>query len=752
MSSLIQDYKIIEVQPFGGFDQVLSYGVPEKLISKIKIGCLVRISLGNRRTTGLVCSLIPKEKPSANKLKFISSLVQEQPVLNEELIRLARWMSSYYASSVENVLDGMIPSAVKDGMGEKTKRYLSLIPCESPSSIAKTLDKSPQQKKLFLHIHNSTEPLPLHETLKSLGVGISSANSLIKKKLIQETSKKIERQAYEDEFSDSDNLADSEISLTQEQKQASKEIIHSIRKQTFQPYLLQGVTGSGKTEVYFQAMEETLSKGGGVLFLVPEVALAPQTVSRLRKRFTSQNENVVVWHSHLSSGERLYAWSALTSGRARIVVGARSAIFAPLQNLKLIIVDEEHEPAYKQEENPRYQGRDVAVYRAMLNQSMCLLGSATPSLETLHNVETKKYSRSILSKRIDGRELPLVHLIDMRKEAQREKFPPILSQPLVEALRDRYYKREQSILFLNRRGFNTTMLCTDCGHVEQCKDCSISMTFHRTDGYLRCHLCGYRKPAPRFCPKCRSFEILKKGHGTQRIEDITESLLPRKAVIQRIDADMMSKKNLFRQTLDEFRKGKIDILVGTQMIAKGLDFPNVTLVGVIDADLPLRMEDFRASERAFQLLTQVSGRAGRGDRAGEVYIQTYAPYASSIQFSRKGDVSGFVEEEMEMRKEFEYPPYRHLVRHVFRGRSEEKTSFYAEQWGKVLENNPIRGLEVKGPAAAPLEKIKGYYRFHLFYFTHNVTSFLKGFDERRKKFPLDKEVHDILDVDAQQIS
>ena len=744
--------KVVEVQAFGGFEKPLSYSVPIQMISKIQIGCLVRIPLGKRKVIGIVSSLAPKEKPTENKLKNILSLVQEKPVLNGELIKLARWMSTYYASSIDNVLESMIPSAVRDGMEEKTKRFIKAnkeIPFEQT---CEKLKNSPQQKKLFLYLNDSHSELALHDTINLLGVGISSANGLLKKQFAVEISKSIKRDAYKDEFSDSNHNVDQKISLTQEQAQATKEISHSIQKKKFQPHLLQGVTGSGKTEVYFQAMEEVLSNGGGVLFLVPEVALAPQTVSRVRNRFTIQNEDVVVWHSHLSAGERLDAWRAVTSGHSRIVVGARSAIFAPVQNLKLIIIDEEHEPAYKQEETPRYHGRDVAVYRAMLNQAVCLLGSATPSLETLHNVEIKKYTKSELTKRIDGRELPLVHLIDMRKEAQREKNIPILSQPLVEALRQRYYDREQSILFLNRRGFNTTMLCPDCGNVEQCKDCSISMTYHRTDGYLRCHICGYRKPAPKFCPSCRSFEIIKKGHGTQRIEDITESLLPRRAVIRRIDADMMSKKNLFRQTLDEFRKGKIDILVGTQMIAKGLDFPNVTLVGVIDADLPLRMEDFRASERAFQLLTQVSGRAGRGDRAGEVYVQTYAPHASSIQFARKGDVTGFVEEEMEMRKEYAYPPFRHLVRHIFKGRSEDKTSFYADQWAKTLEANPIEGLEVKGPAAAPLEKIKGYYRFHLFYLTNNVTRFLKQYQVRRKTFPLDHEIQDIIDVDAFQIS
>jgi len=744
--------KIVEVQPFGGFNQELSYGVPDSLENKIQVGCLVRITLGNRRLTGIITSLESKKNQANFKLKFISSLVQDAPVLNLELIQLARWMCSYYYTSIESVLEGMIPAAVKVGMSEKKSRYLIKLPIKGLKEVEKKLENSPKQKKLFSYIQKSTGPIPLNETLKKLGIGISSANGLVKKQLISEVQKKVERSAYDDEFTDSDEHISSIITLTNEQQIASKEILQIISENKFRSHLLQGVTGSGKTEVYFQAMEETLSNGGGVLFLVPEVALAPQTVGRLRNRFSKQNENVVVWHSHLSDGERLDAWSALTTGNSRIVVGARSAIFAPVQNLKLIIVDEEHEPSYKQEENPRYHGRDVAVYRAKLNEAVCLLGSATPSMESIHNVNTGKYSKSMLTKRIDGRELPLVHLVDMRKETKREKAPPILSQPLVEALRERYYNREQSILFLNRRGFNTTMMCPDCGDVQQCKDCSISMTYHRTDSYLRCHICGYRKPAPRFCPSCRSFDIVKKGHGTQRIEDIAESLLPKRATIRRVDADMMTKKNLFRQTLDDFRKGKIDILVGTQMIAKGLDFPNVTLVGVIDADLPLRMEDFRASERAFQLLTQVSGRAGRGDRAGEVFIQTYAPHSSSIQFSRKGDVEGFIEEESELRKEFGYPPYRQLVRHIFRGRSKDKTLFYAEQWSKRLELNPIEGVEVKGPAPAPLEKLKGYYRFHFFYFTKQIPKLLRGYHKLRSEFPLDREVHDILDIDANQLS
>ena len=392
------------------------------------------------------------------------------------------------------------------------------------------------------------------------------------------------------------------------------------------------------------------------------------------------------------------------------------------------------------------------MYRAYLNNSMCLLGSATPSLETAHNVECGKYKKSTLSQRIDGRELPLVHLVDMRRETLKQKKAPILSQQLVEALRQRYENREQSILFLNRRGFNTTMFCTECGEVEQCKDCSIAMTYHRTDHYLHCHLCGYRKPAPRICGNCNSLEISRRGHGTQRIEDVVESVMPRRAKVVRVDADVMTKKNLFREILRDFRQGRIDVLVGTQMIAKGLDFPKVTLVGVIDADLPLRMEDFRASERAFQILVQVAGRAGRGDRAGEVFVQTFAPHESCIQFARRAELDEFLEDELAMRRELRYPPYRHLVRHVFRGRGEEKTRFYAEQWKKKLDSSNLTGIEIKGPAATPLAKMKGYYRYHLFYLTSNVSKCLLKIHANKMDFPIDKEIIDFIDVDAYQVS
>lgn len=741
----------IEVQPLVGFNRLLTYGVGDSLSKDIKVGCLIEVPLGRRRVLAIVFSLASNEPIAENKLRFVSSLVQPEPVLSPDLVRLSNWIQSYYSCTMEAVLAAMIPAVVREGKRAKKEKWLELITLSNSSEQLSTkLSNAPRQRDLWRRLVTLAKPVRKSEVLGEMGFGEGAVRGLIEKGIIVEKAEIVNRSAYEDDLEG--ERVDSEWELTEEQKNASDDLTALLKENKFAVQLLHGVTGSGKTEVYFEAMQTALDQGGGVLFLVPEVSLAPQTVSRLRARFAKQNEQVVVWHSHLSGGERLDAWRNLTNGNARIVVGARSAVFAPIKDLRLIIVDEEHELAYKQEDTPRYHGRDLAVYRAMLNRAVCVLGSATPSLETFRNLELGKYGVSRLTTRIDGRKLPLMHIVDMRLDARREKRSPIISHALIEAMRTRFEKKEQTILFLNRRGFNTTMLCTDCGHVEECKDCSIALTFHRTDGYLRCHLCGFRKMAPAFCPSCKSIEIRRKGHGTQRIEDIVRDLMPRSMKIMRIDADMMTKKNLFRETLRDFRIGKIDVLVGTQMIAKGLDFPNVTLVGVLDADLPLRMEDFRASERAFQLLVQVAGRAGRGDRSGEVFVQTYAPHAPSIQFARKPFIEGFVEEEMEMRKELEYPPYRHLVRHIFRGRSLEKTEFYAQQWKRKLDENPVKGVEIKGPSMAPIEKIKGFYRFHLFYLTHSVSACLRQLESRRENFPLDPEIHDLLDVDAHQMS
>ena len=738
----------IQVQPLGGFDEPLTYSVGEVSKSSIKLGSLVKIPLGKRKVIGVVWSFDVNTPTDKFKVRKITSVIQFSPVITPELMKLASWISQYYSCTKESCLSAMIPAPIREGMKEKSIRLISID--------KSNLDQNPipahatAQIKVINFLLNQGKPTSIGDVTENTNASSATITSLIKKGILLETKKIVERNAYEDDFLDSVENVESSIQLTSEQQVAVDEIVSDLNLKTFKTRLLSGVTGSGKTEVYFEAMEMALKQNGSILFLVPEVALAPQTVSRLRIRFGS--EKVVVWHSHLSAGERVDSWRSLINGDSKIVVGARSAIFAPMPKLRLIIVDEEHEASYKQEDTPRYHARDVAVVRAKNTEALCLLGSATPSLESVNNVQKAKYGISRLTRRVDNRELPLIHLVDMRREAEKTKNLPILSQQLVEALRERCANREQSILFLNRRGFNTTMLCPECGHVECCKDCSVALTYHRTDGYLKCHLCGFRKPAPRQCKKCNSFDLHRRGHGTQRIEDLVSELLPRNSRVQRIDADIMTKKNLFRETLSDFRRGKIDVLVGTQMISKGLDFPKVTLVGVIDADLPLRIEDFRASERAFQMLVQVSGRSGRGNRAGEVYIQTYAPHSPSIQYARKADLEGFLEEELEMRKEFKYPPYRHLIRHLFRGRSLAKVEFYTEKWADLVNESKLSQITLKGPAPAPIEKIKGFYRFHLFYFTSSVKNALQQLSHLRQKFPLDPEVHDILDVDAQQIS
>jgi primosomal protein N' (replication factor Y) len=583
-------------------------------------------------------------------------------------------------------------------------------------------------------------------------ISASACDGLVAKGFMRETETEEERIAYEDELGDAETVVQEvRHDLTHEQAAAVRSIDAAIDAGVFTTRLLHGVTGSGKTEVYLNAIERVVADGGGVIFLVPEVALAPQTVGRVRARLEARGVHTVVWHSHLSEGERYDAWKSLASGEAHVVVGARSAVFAPVQNLKLLIVDEEHEPSYKQEENPRYHGRDVAVYRSSINGAVCILGSATPSLESLYNVERGKYGVDRILNRVDDRELPKIHLVDMRRENLQGKGASPISRTLADKLIDRFEKKEQSILFLNRRGFSTSILCPDCGYVASCEHCSTPMTFHRTDGQIHCHLCGEKRAAPWKCPECKSENIRKRGLGTQKIEDVVQKIMPR-AKIVRMDADSMSKKNLYRKILNDFRIGKIDLLVGTQMIAKGLDFPNVTLVGLVDADRSLHVEDFRAAERTFQLIVQVSGRSGRGDRAGEVVIQTHTPHAPPIQFARQSDFQGFLLEELEQRREFNYPPFRHLIRHLFRGRNPDKINFFVDQWVKQVQEVLGDQIEIRGPAPAPIEKIRDEYRFQLWYFAPSASKVIGPLSELRRAFKMDKDVYDQLDVDPMNMS
>ncbi len=741
---------IVGVQPLAGFDKLLHYKVPETLRAALRPGSLVRVPILNRSHLGLVMETNAVPDCPPEKLKAVSAVLHAVPALTADLLELARWMHTYYAARMEAVLEAMIPSAVRGEAQLKSEKYLSLarpVTTEEQAALAK---KAPQQARLGEFLRQQFHPIKKSLVLSRLGLTAAVVTALLKRGLVREEIRHVERVAYPDNWTGGEIVTGLPPRLNDEQAAVVKAVADALTRKKFAVHLLHGVTGSGKTEVYLRAVEQVLAAGGSAIYLVPEVALTPQTVARLRGRFESAGHKTVVWHSHLSDGERFDGWTALATGQARVVVGARSAVFAPVHDLRLIVVDEEHEPAYKQDETPRYHGRDVAVYRAKLAHAVCLLGSATPSLESFANVQSGKYQLNVLTKRVDDKKMPDIQIVDMRIEVMRQRGLVTLSRLLVDHMHQRFERKEQIILFINRRGYSSSMQCRKCGHVEQCPHCSVAMTYHRADETLKCHLCGHARGAPVVCPACAAPDIRWRGMGTQRVEEAVRRVLPR-ARMERMDSDTMSKKHRFRQILGDFRAGKIDILIGTQMIGKGLDFPNVTLVGLVDADMSMHVPDFRANERTFQLLVQVAGRAGRGDRAGEVVVQTFTPKSDAVQFARKADFNGFAEAELAMRKKFNYPPYRHLIHHLFRGPNPEKLKFYAEHWVKLVEKELGGAVEIRGPAPAPIEKVKDEYRYQVWYFCARATKVVPGLVRLQAGFTWPDDVSQVLDVDPMSL-
>jgi len=743
---------IVGVHPLAGFDKLLHYKVPEELRAASAIGSLVRVPVGRSTCLGVIGTVGPPKDFPVDRLKAVMEVVYPFPALTRDLLELARWMAGYYAAPLDTVIESMIPAAVRRGMRTKQRRLISVAARLSQEDLAALARRAPSQHRLYTFLANQARPHPKELVLSRTKTSAASAKALVERGILLETVARVERHAYADDLAHGELVASQPHTLNAEQgvAVASLERVLSVRR--FGVTLLHGVTGSGKTEVYLRAIQAALASGGGVIMLVPEVALTPQTVARLRSRLEAiaPGHKCVVWHSHLGEGERLDGWLALASGEVRVAVGARSAVFAPVRDLSLIVVDEEHEPAYKQDESPRYHGRDVAVMRARLCGAHCLLGSATPSLESHANALAGKYSLLRLTKRVDARSLPSFTVVDMRIEVAKSKGATTLSRPMADAMRLRFERNEQTILFINRRGYSSSMQCRKCGNVEECPHCSVTMTYHRTDETLRCHLCGEQRPAPVRCPKCGAPDIRWRGLGTQRVEEAVRRLLPA-AKIERIDTDTMTRKNRFREILGDFRKGRIDVLVGTQMIGKGLDFPNVTLVGLVDADLSMHIPDFRANERTFQLLVQVAGRAGRGDRAGEVVVQSFTPQAEAIQFARHADFDGFAEAELEVRKRFGYPPERHLIRHLMRGKNPDKLRYFAEQWAKKVRETLDGRVELRGPAAAPIEKIKDEYRWQLWYFVPSVTKVIADLARLRDEFAWPDDVKEMLDVDPMNL-
>ncbi len=517
-------------------------------------------------------------------------------------------------------------------------------------------------------------------------------------------------------------------------------------------FLLHGVTGSGKTEVYLQALAHALNRGQGGIVLVPEISLTPQTVERFKARFSSGPSRTVVavLHSHLSAGERHDEWHKIRQGRARIVIGARSAIFAPVDPLGLIIVDEEHEHTYKQEEAPRYHARDVAIVRGRMEAATVVLGSATPSMESFYNCTIGKYRLLQLPERADDKKLPVVRVVDMRQTLRKGNVIPIYSPQLKEAIAQRLERKEQVILFLNRRGYSTSLQCPLCGYVAGCPNCSISLTYHRQDPKLFCHICGHTEPVPAFCPneRCRSPQIRYAGMGTQKVEATLAKLFPRARIV-RMDSDALKHKEDYRRILGDFRAGKIDVLVGTQMIAKGLHFPNVTLVGIIYADLALHQPDFRAGERTFQLLTQVAGRAGRGDVEGEVFVQAFTPFHPAIQYARRHDFGGFYEQELGFRQQLKYPPFSRIALLTLKGRNEEKVKFSADHLKRELDKllADSKDLILAGPAPAPLLRAETFYRYQIMLRVQRMSPLARRLAQLTRSLVLPEDVTLTVDID-----
>ncbi|HEX4349805.1 MAG TPA: primosomal protein N', partial [Verrucomicrobiae bacterium] len=557
---------------------------------------------------------------------------------------------------------------------------------------------------------------------------------------------------------------------------ATQRHVDAIASPPSSTFLLHGVTGSGKTEIYLQAIAHALERGQGAIVLVPEIALTPQTVERFKARFSSGKLQtlVAVLHSHLSAGERHDEWHKIRQGRARIVIGARSAIFAPVEPLGLIVVDEEHEHTYKQEEAPRYHARDVAVMRGQMENAVVLLGSATPSMESFYNCKRGKFTLLELLQRVDDQKMPHVRVVDMRQAKRDGKGVPIFSPQLKEAITQRLERKEQTILFLNRRGYSSSLVCEKCGHVCGCPNCSLALTYHRPEQALRCHICGYSERVPQVCPneKCKNPGIRYSGVGTQKVEDILGKLFPQ-ARIKRMDADVMKRKDDYRNVLGDFRTGKIDILIGTQMIAKGLHFPNVTLVGIIFADMALHLPDFRAGERTFQLLTQVAGRAGRGDIEGEVFVQAFTPFHPAIQYARRHDFVGFYEQEMEFREQLKYPPAGRVALLTLKGRNEDKVKFSAEHVKREVESKAqgpkskvktsgdesaemtsrgISDLIIAGPAPAPLLRAENYYRYHIMLRTKAMSRLSQLLAQITTNLTLPDDVTMAVDIDPVDLS
>lgn len=795
--------------------QILHYLIPPSLVTKAKIGCRVLVPLGNSVRDGYIIYF--PEKPEVEKLKPIKEIIDEAPIISQEMVDVAMWVSKRYLCPLHKVIDYIIPpnlrfnkekwvkicedndlitslraldpdideiykylykgpkklksvlkniSKVKeeklhdlekrglieiytDFTSKETTKEIQILKLNLTSeelfNIEDNLKRAPKQLAVIKYLKEKGDS-EVGRIVKDLKITKSVVDALENKGLIIKVKEKVEREPiiYND-FVNKDKIL-----LNEYQQNAVNLICEKLDKDEYGSFLLHGVTGSGKTEVYLRCIDYALKQGKGALVLVPEISLTPQTIGRFKSVL---GKEVVVLHSALSKGERQDAFEALRLGKAKVAVGVRSAVFAPVQNLGIIVIDEEHESTFKQSEpDPRYHARDVALKRIMNVKGVLLLGSATPAIETYYHAKQNIFTLLELPKRVKNHPFPEVEVVDLTEELRlgnKSIFSTKLRNSIIETLE----KDEQIILFLNRRGYSTFVLCRECGEPLLCKNCSITLTYHSATNEMKCHYCNYKEPVPKICPHCGSKYIRYFGSGTQQVEDELLKNFPG-IKVTRMDVDTTTRKNSHQELLAEFSQKKTQVLLGTQMIAKGLDFPNVTLVGVIAADTSLNLPDYKASEKTFQLLTQVAGRTGRGEKKGKVIVQTYNPEHYSILTAKEHDYKAFYEREIVERKSLDYPPFSYLVRIIVNGLDEADVSNLAEIMTKDLRYSCKDNYEIFGPSAAPLAKIQRRFRWQIILKGNNLNILRKSAWWVYKKYGNMKEYKQlriIIDIEPQSI-
>ena len=688
---------------------LLSYRVPHELGRAVR-GARVTVPLGTRVAVG--CVVEEASEDAGSELRDVVQILDARPFLPPQIVELALWVATYYASGPGETLAIAMPPAARRG-GRTSFRTTRRAELASGARDSRNLKGAKQQAALDLlrRVPGRT----LREYARE-GIGLGTLRSLQRRGLVTLREEVDERDPFRnpaegggESFWSVETAAETGRALTSEQAEVLDQLSPAARAASFRTALLQGVTGSGKTEVYLRLAREVTGAGRRVLVLVPEIGLTPAVAGLFRARF---GRRVAIQHSGLSDGERHDQWHRIRDGDVDVVVGTRSAVFAPLERVGLIVVDEEHDAAYKQEESPRYHGRDVAIVRARLEGALILLGSATPSLETASNARRGRYDRLVLPRRILDRPMAEVEVVDMRREYARHGADVLLSETLCGRMADRLERREQSLLLLNRRGFATVVFCRQCGSSLECPHCSVALTYHRGARRVRCHYCNYAATVPTRCAACDGEYLEQSGYGTERIEHEVRARFPN-ARVARVDRDTMRRRGALARVLRMVSSGDLDVLVGTQMIAKGHDFPAVTLAGVIAADVGLGLADFRAAERTFQLLTQVVGRAGRGEARGEAIIQTLYPDHYAIRAAAAQDYDTFYQREMEFRSSLQYPPATALINVFVKGRSLERAMADAQELATLVRRSLAHG-RVIGPAPAALSKIKDEYRAQFF--------------------------------------